>query len=279
MIAIARAENKEAAGAVTRLVADLAKALREQQNLSQVELGEMTGYSGAAISAMETCAQPASDAMLVKLEGAIGAGLGVFENAREYVRLDKYPAQFKNYVPLEQRALTLSTYVTIVIHGLFQTEAYAHALIAGGYPPLKTERLEELVEARMARQSLFEREPMPLIELILDEAVLRREIGSKEIMRNQLIHLAEFAQRRNVTIQVMPLDRGLRGTYAAARGSMTLLETLEHDHLVYLEPQDESMLISDPAKVSTYAQRYAKIRSEALSPDESLGLIQKLAGG
>ena len=72
---MARAENKSEASGVARLVDLLAKALREQQGLTQVELGKITGYTGSAISAMETCAQPASDKMLVKLEEAIGGGM------------------------------------------------------------------------------------------------------------------------------------------------------------------------------------------------------------
>lgn len=97
-------------------------------------------------------------------------------------------------------------------------------------------------------------------------------------MREQLVHLTELAQCRNVTFQVMPLDRGQRGEHAGERGSMTLLETSDHDHLVYLEVHEESVLISDPAKVSMRAQRYAKIRAQALGPDESLGLIERLVG-
>ncbi|GAA3299863.1 hypothetical protein GCM10020295_39110 [Streptomyces cinereospinus] len=205
-------------------------------------------------------------------------GWGVFEKARELMRLDKYPAQFKGYVVLEQRALTLSSYVTFVVHGLFQTEAYARALIGGGYPPLKEERVQELVEARLARRALFERDPTALIELIIEESALRRTIGSREVMREQLRHLAECAQGRNVTLQVLPVDSGLCGEHAGARGEMTLVETPDHEHLVYLEPQDESILVGDPAKVTTYAHRYAKIRSQALGPRESLGLIERLAG-
>lgn len=68
------------------------------------------------------------------------------------------------------------------------------------------------------------------------------------------------------------------GEYAGDRGGMTLVETPEHDHLAFLEIQGEGLLISDPAKVSTYAQRYAKIRAQALDPRESLGLIEELAG-
>jgi transcriptional regulator with XRE-family HTH domain len=275
---MARAENKTEAGGTAHMVAALAKALREQAQLSQDQLGKKIGYTASAVSAMETCAQPASDQMLVKLEEVIGSGLGVFEKARELMRLDKYPAQFKNYVLLEQKALTLSTYVTFVVHGLFQTEAYARALIGGGYPPLKEERVQELVEARLARRALFDRDPTALIEVIIEESALRRTIGSREVMREQLRHLAESAQRRNVTLQVLPMDCGLGGEHAGARGDMTLVETPEYEHLVYLEPQDESILVSDASKVTTYAHRYAKIRSQALGPRESLGLIERLAG-
>ncbi|MEU9744420.1 helix-turn-helix domain-containing protein [Streptomyces niveus] len=275
---MARAENKETAGPATRLMAEIAKMLRERMKMTQDELGVEIGYSAAAVSAMETCAQPASDHMLVELERVLGHGLGIFVRAREYVRLDKYPAQFKNYVLLEQRAVGLCLYATLVVHGLFQTEAYARALIGGGYPPLSNERVEELVEARMARKALLDREPTALIELIIEESVLRRTIGDAEIMRGQLSHLAECALRRNVTLQVLPLDCGLSGEHAGDRGDMNLVETPDHDRLLFLEVQDESVLVSDPAGVSTRAQRYAKIRSQALGPRESLGLIKRLAG-
>ncbi|MER8001995.1 helix-turn-helix transcriptional regulator [Streptomyces sp. NPDC095613] len=275
---MARAENKETAGPTTRLVADIARLMRIRKGWTQEQLGKQLGFSGAAVSAMETCAQPASDDMLVALERVLGEGMGIFEQARRYVRLDKYPKQFKDYVLLEQIALSLHLFSTLVVHGLFQTEAYAKALITGGYPPPSAERVDELVEARMARKALFDREPMALIELILEEGMLRRPIGNWQIMREQLRYLADCARRRNVTIQVLPQHCGLSGEHAGAYGDMNLVETPAHDRLVYLEPQDESLLIKEPAKVSMYAQRYAKIRAQALGPRESLGLIEQLAG-
>ncbi|GGU01116.1 helix-turn-helix domain-containing protein [Streptomyces violascens] len=275
---MARAENKVTAGPTAQMVANLARKLRVRKGWTQEQLGSELGFSGAAVSAMETLAQPASDDMLVQLERVLGDGMDIFEDARVPVRLEKFPEQFKDYSLLEQQALVLRLYATLVIHGLFQTEEYARALIGGGYPPLPEQRVEELVEARMARRALFDRTPVALIEVVLEESVLRRAIGSKEVMRGQMLHLAECARRRNVTFQVLPMECGLSGEHAGARGGMTLAETPEHDHLVYLEPQDESLLISAPAKVSTYAQRYAKIRAQALDPRASLGLIEELAG-
>lgn len=161
---MARAENKETVSAAMRNIAGIARLLRKQKGWSQEELGQRIGFTGSAVSAMETCAQPASDHMLVGLERELGAGSGIFERAREDVRNDKYPKQFKDFALLEQRAVVLSMYETLVVSGLFQTADYARALISGGYPPLPEARVSELVEARMARKALFDREPTALIE-------------------------------------------------------------------------------------------------------------------
>ncbi|MFH9393891.1 helix-turn-helix domain-containing protein [Streptomyces sp. NPDC017556] len=275
---MASAENKQTASPMALMVAEVARTMRIQRGWTQEQLGLELGYSAAAVSAMETCAQPASDAMLVELGRVFGNGAAMFESARRYMRMERYPLQFQDYALLEQAALSLQLFATNVIHGLFQTEAYARALIGGSYPPLSDQRVEELVQLRMERKALFDREPLPMIEIIIDEAALRRVIGSEEIMREQLLHLVECARRRNVTLLVLQLDSGKYGEYAGDRGEINLLETPTHEHLVYLEPQDESLLISDPTKVSTYAQRYAKIRSQALGPRESLDLIKRLAG-
>ncbi|MFE3182464.1 Scr1 family TA system antitoxin-like transcriptional regulator [Streptomyces violascens] len=275
---MARAENKVTAGPTAQMVANLARKLRVRKGWTQEQLGTELGFSGAAVSAMETLAQPASDDMLVQLERVLGDGMDIFEDARVPVRLEKFPEQFKDFAPLEQHAVVLQMYETLVINGLFQTEEYARALIGGGYPPLPEQRVEELVQARMERQALLDRQPVASIELILEEAVLRRVIGSPEIMRAQMRHLVACTRRRNVSLYVLPLGCGAGGEHAGARGGITLVETPDHDRLAYLEVQGESLLITDPAKVSTFAQRYAKIRAQALDPRESLGLIQELAG-
>lgn len=260
------------------MAASVAKRMRVKRGLTQDQLGTQMGFTGAAISAMERLIHPVSDEMLTQLERALGGGTGVFEEMRELVRLEKLPEQFRGYAPIEQKAVALWLYANHVVHGLFQMEAYARALIAGGHPEPSPERVEELVVARMARKALFDRKQVCEIELILDESVLRRPIGSEEIMREQLVYLAECARLRNVNLQVLPLDAGLGGEYAADRGNLTVIETPVHDRVTYLEIQGESLLITDRAKVSAHLQRYAKIRAQALDPRRSLGLIEELAG-
>ncbi|MFG3094956.1 Scr1 family TA system antitoxin-like transcriptional regulator [Streptomyces sp. NPDC048202] len=275
---MARAANKTAASGTARLVAKFAKARREQMGLTQDELGRLIGYTASAISAMETCAQPASDKMLIELERVLGDGMGIFEMARKFILMDKYPPQFADFALMESEAVTLSSYETYVVAGLFQTADYARALIGGSFPRLPDDQVEQLVDARIARRSLFEREPAAMIELILDETALRRPFGSWEIQRGQLHSLAEDGERDNVSIQVLPLERGLKGNHAGASGNMVLVETMEHHHVVYLENQDQSQLVSEPATVAQLSHRYAKIRAQALSPEDSVSLIRKLAG-
>ncbi|MFD5512279.1 helix-turn-helix transcriptional regulator [Streptomyces sp. NPDC127051] len=269
-------ENEERPA--TSYVAEIARILRVEKQLTQEALGKMIDYTGSAVSAMETGAQPVSDKMLVGLETAIGDGRGIFEVARKYVLMEKYPARFRKFSQIEKTAFMISAYQTMVMDGLFQTEAYARAIFKGSYPPVSEARAEELVEARMVRKALFDRDPMAMIELIVDESVLERPFGSWDVLRGQLLSLAEDAQRENVSVQVLSKHRGLKGTHAGERGPMKLVETEDHQHLVYMEINDESILVSNPAKVSRLAQRYAKIRSQALSPEESLALIKRLAG-
>ncbi|MFE6713512.1 helix-turn-helix transcriptional regulator [Streptomyces sp. NPDC057695] len=273
-----REENKEPVGPAARVAAKVAKRMRLKKGLTQDQLGSRMGYTGAAISATERFLHPVSDEMLTKLEEALGGGTGMFDEMRELVRLEKLPEQFREYAPIEQKAVALWLYANHVVHGLFQTEAYARALISGGYPEPTPERVEELVVARMARKALFDRKQVCEIELILDESVLRRTIGDREVMREQLLYLAECSRRRNVNLQVLPLDAGLGGEYAGDRGMLNLIESPTHDHVTFLEIQGESLLITDRAKVSMHRQRYAKIRAQALDPRRSLGLIEELAG-
>lgn len=277
-IAMAREETKESVGPAARMAATVAKRMRVKKGLTQEQLGSQMGYTGAAISAMERQLHSVSDEMLVLIERELGSGTGIFEEMRELVRLEKLPEQFRGYAPIEQKAVALWLYANHVVHGLFQTEAYARALIAGGHPEPTAERTEELVVGRMARKALFDRKQVCEIELVLDESVLRRPIGSEEIMREQLAYLAECARRRNVNLQVLPLDAGLGGEYAGDRGTLEIVETPAHDRVTFVEIQGESLLITDRAKVSTHIQRYAKIRAHALDPRRSLGLIEELAG-
>lgn len=268
------APNKKVASPAGQYFAEVLRLLRVAAGLSQNELGSLMNYTGAAVSAVETCAKPATDEFIEAAERALDAG-GVLRAASRYLRLERYPEYFQGFVQLEQDALSVMSWCTQVIDGLLQTEAYARAVLGCGFPPLDEEEIEQLTTARVERARLLTRKPVCVVDIVLDESALRRSTGEPKVMKEQYGHLLAWAARPNVTIQVMPSHRGM---HAGLRGPMKLIETAECERLVYMEGNDKSTLVSKPDEVGVLARRCAMIGRQALRPEESLALIEQLAG-
>ncbi|EST37533.1 hypothetical protein N566_12575 [Streptomycetaceae bacterium MP113-05] len=254
--------------------AEVLRLLRGKAGLSQNDLGTRMNYTGAAVSAVETCAKPATDGFIDAAERALDAG-GVIGSAGKYLRLERYPEHFQGFVQLEQKALSVTSFCSQLVHGLLQTEAYARAVLGCGFPPLDEADIERLTAARMERAALLTRRPVCVINIVLEEAALRRRVGGLETMKEQCQHLLECAERPNVVLQVMPMARG---EHAGVEGPMTLIETPECDRLVYMECNGTSTLVARPEDVGVFARRCAMIGHQALRPEESYGLIEHLAG-
>jgi transcriptional regulator with XRE-family HTH domain len=188
---------------------------------------------------------------------------------------ERFPAFAQDFVGHEQEALTLLWYESQVVPGLLQTEEYARAVFACLYPPLDEEELEEWVSARLDRQRIFERKPRPMANFLLEEAILHRPIGGHNVLRNQIRHLRQCAELPFLGLQIMPTKRE---KHAGLAGPMVLLETPDHDQLAYVEGPLVSFLHDDPDKVSVLQQKYGMLRSQALSPAESTGLLDELLG-
>jgi transcriptional regulator with XRE-family HTH domain len=266
-------QHKRATSPSAQYFAEILRLLRTSAGLFQNDLGARMNYTGGAVSAAETGAKPATDEFVEAAEKALDAG-GVIRAASKYLRLERYPEYFQGFVRLEQEALSVMSWCTQVIHGLLQTEAYARELFRSGFPPADEAEIEQLVTARLERAVRLERRPVCVVDIVLDEAALRRRLGSPEVMKEQYDALASFAGRSNVTLQVMP---GQRGSHAGLYGPMTLMETPDDERLVYMEGNGKSTLVSKPDEVGVLARRCAMIRSQALRPEESLSLIEELA--
>jgi hypothetical protein len=116
------------------------------------------------------------------------------------------PAKFAPYLGLESVAAELQAYDTHLVHGLLQTPGYARAQIRAARPELLDHEVDQLVDVRTRRQAILTRtDPPPLtFSLVMDEAVLRRHIGGRQTMHDQLQHLITAAARPNVTLHVIP---------------------------------------------------------------------------
>jgi transcriptional regulator with XRE-family HTH domain len=190
---------------------------------------------------------------------------------------ERFPAFAQDFVEHEQQALTLLSYESQVVPGLLQTEEYARAVFSCLYPPISPEEVEEWTSARLDRQKIFERKPWPpMMNFLLEEVILHRPIGGPEVLREQIRHLRRCAELPFLGLQIMPTNRE---KHAGLAGPVVLLETPDHDHLAYVEGQLVSFLNDDPDKVSILQQKYGMLRSQALNPEESKGLLDDLAGG
>lgn len=175
----------------------------------------------------------------------------------------------------EQEAVCILSYETQMVPGLLQTREYCLAAFDSRYPALGSETAEQWVNARMERQLVWQRDQPPVGHFVLEESILRRQVGSPEVMREQIRQVLEYTEPIHMSVQIMPMDRM---PHAGLAGPMTLLETPEHERLVYLEVQRASFLVEDPDEVSDYHLKYGMLRSQSLSTSESICLLKGLLG-
>jgi transcriptional regulator with XRE-family HTH domain len=250
------------------------KMLRLQKGLEREEFGRRLGYSASTVASFEQGRRIPSPRTIERADEVLEAG-GLLCVWKEQVERAQYPVFFQGMAVLEKEAMELLAYDTLVVNGLLQTEEYMRALLTMRRPPLKQDTVEQRVAARLARQDALDREPAPLLSFVMDESVLRRRYGGTEVQRGQLEHLLLIGRRRNVELQVMPLDCV---ESAGVDGPFTVVVRHDGKQFVYAEAQGTSALETDPARTAVAASRYGIIRSQALTPRESMAFIEGLLG-
>ena len=183
---------------------------------------------------------------------------------------------FESYLGLETAASVIRTFELQFVHGLFQTEDYARAVTLLGHTGSSSEEIDRRVSLRLKRQDLLASPTPPQVWSVLDEGALRRPVGGRQVMRAQLSHLAEVAQMRHVSIQVVPFDRG---GHAAAGGSFTVLRFSEPEvpDVVYLEQLTSALYLDKREDVDHYMEVMNHLSTEALTPVESMRFITTLS--
>ncbi|MCX4446823.1 helix-turn-helix domain-containing protein [Streptomyces sp. NPDC087866] len=253
-------------------------ALREHAGLSREEFGKRVGYSKHTVASIEQGRRWPERGFVESAEPILG-NTGALRKAAPYLtRQAGLASWFVQWARLETTAISLYTYDCRVIPGLLQTEAYARAVTLNVPPVPDPEELEQRIAARMARQELLSvnRKPPTTFSFIVEQAVLERHTGGDDVTRELLDHLIELIEGNwNVEFQIMPTRRV---THAGTDGPIVLAETPEHRWFAYSEGQKNGRLISDPKEISVLQQRYAKLRSQALPPEDSLSLLKRMRG-
>lgn len=238
---------------------------RQAAHLSQDQLGRTVNYSGSYVAQIETGRKPPKPDFAKRTDDALGTG-GLLKRILDDLLLkDPTPEWLKPWLLIEQAATALRAFNPLVVYGLLQTEDYARELLRSE----DEELTESRVAARMERQQLLHRDKPPSVVALLDEAVLRRKVGTPDIMYRQLIHLTTVCAK----VQVVPLDaatlRGLDGAFEVA--------DYEGRGVAYFDTPDHGVVIDSPDLNSRLKERWELLRAEALPHRQSRDLILEVA--
>jgi transcriptional regulator with XRE-family HTH domain len=188
---------------------------------------------------------------------------------------DVIPEWFRPYVDLESDATEIRWYQPEVVPGVLQIESYMRAMNATARPRRTDEEVDRQIRVRLERQTILDRQGASL-SFILSESALRRNIGGAAVMRDQLVSLAEAAERPNVELQVLPFDAQ---TFGAAWVFFIILR-FEHDaasDTVYLEDYTDAAYLDRPESVRAYMSLWNRLQAAAMGQVESRQLILRLA--
>ncbi|MEU3896738.1 helix-turn-helix transcriptional regulator [Streptomyces sp. NPDC045251] len=252
------------------------QALREHAGLSRVQFGELVRFSKHTVESVELGRRMPDASFVERAEEALGNTGALRHSARFLTRGEAGLAVwFRQWAKLERVAVSLCTYECRLVPGLLQSEGYVRALCENEIPPLSDNSLETTVQVRMERQQLLRERPNTTFDFVIEEAVLMRRLGGAQVAAQQLDLILELGFLRNVTVQVMPADSE---QHACLSGPVRLLELPDGRWRAYSEGQENGRLIADVKEVSRIHMRYARLRSQALSPKDSMSLLTRIRG-
>ncbi|MEV0016439.1 helix-turn-helix domain-containing protein [Streptomyces tendae] len=254
---------------------EVVKAFRKRAGLTQEEFAPRVRYSVPTVASIEQGRRFPPVDFVERAEEVLDAFGTLRGAARHLSRQPGLASWFRQWARFEAEAVSLYTYECRVVPGLLQTEGYARAVTVSVPPVKDDEQVTQQVTARLDRHELFRRKPPISFSFIIEQALIERGTGGPEVTRHLIDNLLARADQFNVELQVMPLRQV---DHAGFDGPLQVLETAENRWFGYAEGQRGGLLISDSKEVSIMLQRYARLRSQALNPEDSKGLLKRMRG-
>ncbi len=267
-----------------RLASEL-RRLRQAAGLSQEDVAEKTKVNIVTLYRIETAqAKPQLRTLIALLDiyGVTGDThadlLSLQKEAKQRGWLNDLEAnllgQYSAYIGLESEARQAINYESLFVPGLLQTEDYARAVIRGVRPTAPDDENENRVTARMQRQLLLEGDKPLRLWAILDQAALCREVGSDAVMRDQLTHLIQQAQRPHITVQIIPFSAG---AHPGMPGSFIVLKFGPDDpDVIHIDSMAGDLFLEKETDIRRYNQMCEHLRAIALSPADTVALLTSL---
>ncbi|HEY7144182.1 MAG TPA: helix-turn-helix transcriptional regulator [Streptosporangiaceae bacterium] len=264
------------------------KRLREGAGLTQEEVAGELDWHPTKVMRIETgrtSPHPNDVRVMLGLFGVTDPGqltglVKLAKGARQrgwwYSYRDVLINRYEFFIGLESEASTIRDFELAMIPGLLQTEDYARALIRSGPQALDTGEVERRVEVRLTRQQILIRDDRPQFWAIIDEAVIRRVVGGKGVMRSQLASLTAASEQVGTTIQVVPYDVG---PHPGLAGPFIILgyTELAEPEVVYMETVGGNLYVDKSEEVRLYTSAFDHLRAVALSPAATRTMLHAAA--
>ena len=268
-----------------RQLATKLRRLREDTGMTSEQVSEHLCCTPSKISRIETASvrvNPRDLRDLLDLYGVEGQlREDLLRLAQEARRKESWWRAYsdvpdvRRYMAHEQSAVTICSYESLVIPGLLQVEEYARLIIGALFHDLTNQRVERLVELRMARQSVLHGSNGVKLEVVLDEAALHRLSGERRVMRKQLRHLIDATSLPNVTVQLLPFEAGPHPGMAGPFTILGFADAADAD-LVHIESSTGDVYIDQDDQVALYRTRFERLQAAALPPAESAAFLIEL---
>ncbi|MBO2455713.1 hypothetical protein J4573_52165 [Actinomadura barringtoniae] len=247
---------------------------RTRAGMTQDQLGAHPAVivSGKLIGHVENCRRPPTERLSKGIDTALNLE-EYFESLYDHmVKEDGQPSDFWEYLEVEPHADSVKSYDSQWIPGLLQTEETARVILSAEN---QGDKLERLIANRMERQEILHREEPPWLVVAIDEHVIRRTVGSREITRRQLDHLYALSQNPNINIVIVP-----DGAQVYPTGSFILLGFAKGPDLAYLEcAGDNKRILDNDRKVKELSIIFDRITTAAMTVADSRELIRKVREG
>ncbi|MER6112025.1 helix-turn-helix domain-containing protein [Streptomyces hirsutus] len=260
--------------AVITTVGRQLKLRREAVGMRAGEFGRTVGYGEDMVYKIEGGKRIPRQEYLDRADEVLSAG-GLIAAAWEDVKKVRYPKKVRELGKLEAKAVEIGIYECNSVHGLLQTPEHARALMGAAQPPYSSDDVERMVAARLARQTVFERDPVPSIHFVLEETPLRRPVGGTMVWQRQLERLLEVGRLNHVTLQVMPTNTD---AHPGVDGKIELLKFPDGTAVGRSDGAFNGRPTAEPRDLRILELRYGTIRAQALPPRESLAFIEQLLG-
>lgn len=254
--------------ALARYIVGEIRRGRSAAGLTQEAFGRAANFSASHVSSVENGTRALTMDFVMGADRALKTG-GLFERL---VLTLAAPAWLREWIEIEREAVVLRSFENVVIPGLLQTEAYARALF--NVRLLTPEQGQQQLTSRLERQAILGRDEPPQLVAVLDALVLRRPIGGREVMREQLAHLLKLSDGNPlVRVHVVPEETG---AYIGLGGPFVLATLPDNTDVAYLDNQLKGQVVDRAPDVMQVGQAWDAILGCALSAPQSTELISRM---